>query len=71
MQRMILVSGATGHVGRHLVSQLLRTGAAVRALVRNPDSAGLPGDVEVVRGDLSAPDTLDTCLDGVEAVYLV
>ena len=71
MQRMILVSGATGHVGRHLVSQLLRMGAAVRALVRNPDSASLPGDVNVVRGDLSAPDTLDASLEGVEAVYLV
>jgi len=71
VQRMILVIGATDHVGRYLVSQLLRTGAAVRALVRNPDSADLPGDVDVVRGDLSAPDTLDACLDGVEAVYLV
>ena len=68
---MILVTGATGHVGRHVVSQLLRTGAAVRALTRNPDSAGLPGGVDVVRADLSVPDTLDACLDGVEAVFLV
>ena len=71
MQSMILVIGATGHVGRHVVSQLLHTGAAVRALVRNPDSAGLASDVDVVRGDLSAPDTPDGCLDGVEAVFLV
>lgn len=70
-QSVILVIGATGHVGRHLVSQLLRTGAAVRALARDPDSAGLPGEVDVVRGDLTDPDTLGPGLDGVEAVYLV
>lgn len=71
MQPVILVTGATGHVGRHVVSQLLGTGAAVRALVRHPDSAGLPDGIEVVRGDLSLPPTLDKCLDGVEAVFLV
>ena len=68
---VILVTGATGNVGRHVVSQLLHTGAAVRALARNPDSAGLPGGVDVVRGDLSAPDTLDACLNGVDAVFLL
>lgn len=71
MQRVILVTGATGHVGQQVVSQLLGTGAAVRALVRNPDSVSLPDGVEVVRGDLSLPNTLGKCLDGVEAVFLV
>src|SRR5262249_31138160 len=71
MQRVILVTGATGNVGRHVVSQLLDTGAAVRALTRNPASASLPSGVDVVRGDLSVPDTLDACLKGVEAVFLV
>jgi uncharacterized protein YbjT (DUF2867 family) len=70
-QDVILVTGATGHVGRQVVSQLLRTGAAVRALTRHPDSAGLPGGVDVMRGDLSLPDTLNGCLDGVEAVFLL
>src|SRR5205823_3384990 len=46
-------------------------GARVRALTRNPDSTGLPHEVDVVRGDLSVRDTLDGCLDGVEAVFLV
>jgi uncharacterized protein YbjT (DUF2867 family) len=70
-QNVIMVTGATGNVGRQVVSQLLGTGVAVRALARNPDSAGLPDGVEVVRGDLVDPDTLDACLDGVEAVFLV
>jgi uncharacterized protein YbjT (DUF2867 family) len=68
---VILVTGATGNVGRHLVTQLVSTGAAVRALARDPASARLPDGVDVVRGDLSAPDTLDACLNGVDAVFLL
>jgi uncharacterized protein YbjT (DUF2867 family) len=67
----ILVTGATGNVGRHLVTELLRTGATVRALARNPASADLPGGVDVRRGDLSDPRTLDTCLTGVDAMFLL
>jgi uncharacterized protein YbjT (DUF2867 family) len=70
-QRWILVTGATGNVGRHVVAHLQAAGAAVRALTRDPGSAGLPIGVEVVRGDLSAPTALDAGLDGVEAVFLV
>jgi uncharacterized protein YbjT (DUF2867 family) len=68
---VILLTGATGNVGRQVVSQLLGTGAAVRALTRNPDSAGLPDGVDVMRADLSVPYTLDECLNGVDAVFLV
>jgi len=67
----ILVTGATGNVGRELVAQLRAAGRTVRALTRNPKSANLPGDVEVVAGDLSAPDTLDAGLDGIDDVFLV
>jgi uncharacterized protein YbjT (DUF2867 family) len=67
----VLVTGATGNIGRPLVDQLRATGCRIRALSRNPQAANLPRDVEVVRGDLSAPETLDACLDGVEAVFLV
>jgi uncharacterized protein YbjT (DUF2867 family) len=69
--KRILVTGATGNVGRQLVAQLRAAGRAVRALTRNPQSAKLPGDVEVVAGDLSAPATLDACLDGIDDVFLV
>ena len=67
----ILVIGATGNIGRQVVSQLPVTGVRVRALVRDPHTAGLPPHVEVVRGDLTLPETLDDCLDGVDAVFLV
>lgn len=68
---MIFVIGATGKVGRHVVSGLLDTGAVVRALARDPDTAGLPQRVEVVRGDLSDLAGLEERLDGAEAVFLV
>jgi len=67
----ILVTGATGTVGRQVVSRLLATDAQVRALTRNPEAAGLPPEVEALRGDLTVPADLDRCLDGVDAVFLV
>jgi uncharacterized protein YbjT (DUF2867 family) len=67
----ILVTGATGNVGRQVVSQLLDKGVRFRAMSRSPESAGLPRQVEVVCGDLTVPTTLDRCLDSVDAVFLV
>jgi uncharacterized protein YbjT (DUF2867 family) len=67
----ILVIGGTGTVGRQVLARLVATGAQVRALVRNPSAAHLPSQVEVVRGDLTLPETLDGCLDGIDAVFLV
>src|SRR5262245_33902216 len=69
--RRILVIGATGNVGRQVVSQLAAAGAQVRAMVRNPATAGLPPQVEVMRGDLTLPETVDRCLDGIDTVFLV
>jgi len=40
-------------------------------LARNPHTAGLPPHVDVVRGDLALPETLDECLDGIDTVFLV
>jgi len=67
----ILIIGATGTVGRQVLSQLPATSVRVRALARNPDSARLPPHVDVVRGDLTLPETLDGCLGGIDAVFLV
>jgi hypothetical protein len=70
---MILVTGATGQTGRPLVAELLRRGAAVRALVWDPSAARpiLGPDVELVEGDLERPNTLDAALQGAEQVYLL
>jgi uncharacterized protein YbjT (DUF2867 family) len=65
------VTGATGNVGRQVVTQLLDAGVAVRAMARNPDAPGLPAGAEIVRGDFTAPATLEACLDGVDDVFLV
>jgi uncharacterized protein YbjT (DUF2867 family) len=50
---------------------LTATGASVRALARNPERTVFPKTVEVVRGDLTQPETLDRCLEGIETVFLV
>lgn len=70
---MILVTGATGNVGRHVVSQLLASGEAVRALTRDPEAAGLADGVEVAGGNLfdTDTDTVKAVLDGVDRVFLV
>jgi uncharacterized protein YbjT (DUF2867 family) len=67
----VLVTGATGRVGRVVVNQLLDAGVPVRALTRRPDAARLPAAVEVVSGDLTVPESLDAGLQGVRAVFLV
>ncbi|GAA2363353.1 NAD(P)H-binding protein [Nonomuraea africana] len=67
----ILVTGATGTVGRVVVDRLLEAGHRVRALTRNPATSGLPGGAEVVAGDLTVPSSLDGVLDGVERAYLL
>ncbi len=67
----VLVTGATGRVGRAVVAELLGMGVPVRALTRRPATAGLPATVEVVAGDLTVPDSLDSVLQGVGAVFLL
>ncbi|HEX3785411.1 MAG TPA: NAD(P)H-binding protein [Pseudonocardiaceae bacterium] len=66
----ILVTGATGSVGRHVVAGLLAAGASVRALTRRPEAAGFPADVEVVGGDLADLDSVRAALRGVSGLYL-
>lgn len=67
----ILVTGATGHVGRVVAERLLEAGEHVRALTRRPATAGLPENAEVVAGDLTDADALPAGLfDGVDRMYL-
>ncbi|KAA0024946.1 NAD(P)H-binding protein [Antrihabitans cavernicola] len=67
----ILVTGATGNIGRMVVDHLLTRGATdVRALTNNPSKAALPSGVEVVHGYLGKLDTLPAAFDGVDQLYL-
>lgn len=69
---MLLITGATGHVGRELVPMLAGAGVAVRVLVRDPGRAhDLPAPVERAVGDLGDPTTLTAALDGVDRVFLL
>jgi uncharacterized protein YbjT (DUF2867 family) len=67
----ILVTGATGNVGREVTAQLVSAGLPVRAFVRDARSPRLPEGAEVAEGDLSAPETLERALTGTEAVFLI
>lgn len=68
----VLVTGATGRVGRVVLHELLDAGVPVRALIRRPEAAAtLPAKVEVFAGDLTMPESLDPALKGVGAVFLV
>lgn len=69
--RTVLVTGATGTVGRHLVAALLEAGVRVRALVRHPSTAGLPDAVDVVPGDLTSPDDVGRAAAGTDAAFLL
>jgi len=68
---MILVTGATGKIGSELVRLLTGAGARVRALVRTPATASLPGSVEVAHGDLGDPSSLDAAMNGVDRLFLL
>jgi uncharacterized protein YbjT (DUF2867 family) len=66
----ILVTGATGNVGRLVVDELVAAGVPVRALTVDPGRAKLPPEAEVVVGSLAKPATLPVALKDVSAVYL-
>ncbi|MFD3735181.1 NmrA family NAD(P)-binding protein [Streptomyces sp. NPDC058632] len=67
----ILVSGATGNVGRPMVEQLLAAGHRVRALTRDPQKANLPDGAEVVAGNLAVTSSLPEAFAGVTAAHLI
>jgi uncharacterized protein YbjT (DUF2867 family) len=66
----ILVTGATGNVGRPLVAGLLADGARVRALTRDPAAASFPPAVAVAGGDYAAPGVLADAVRGADAVFV-
>jgi uncharacterized protein YbjT (DUF2867 family) len=68
---VLLVTGATGNVGREVVAALAARGEDVRAMVRDPARASAPDGVEKVQGDLELPESLTPALAGVRGVFLL
>ncbi|MCC5940565.1 MAG: NAD(P)H-binding protein [Balneolaceae bacterium] len=70
-QNLYLVTGATGHIGGHIVTELLKNGYRVRALTRNPEKADFPEEVDVVSGDLNKPETVAPAFEGVTGTHFI
>jgi uncharacterized protein YbjT (DUF2867 family) len=67
---MMLITGATGTIGRPLIEVLSSADVAIRAVTRKGHAAGLPDGVEVVASDPSRPDTIAAALRGVTTLFL-
>lgn len=69
----VLVTGATGNVGPHVVRELISRGAYVRALVRDPARANarLHYAAERATGDFTDPSSLTQALQGVDAAFIL
>nr|WP_163502707.1 NmrA/HSCARG family protein [Halomonas socia] len=67
----ILVTGATGTVGRQVIQQLVSRGADIRALVRDPMAANLPDEVALAKGEMLDIDSMRAALDGVNTLFLL
>jgi uncharacterized protein YbjT (DUF2867 family) len=69
---MILITGATGHIGKELIPFLLESGQSIRVLVRDEKKvAPLDPCIERVVGDWNKLETLASAMEGVERVFLV
>jgi uncharacterized protein YbjT (DUF2867 family) len=69
---MILVTGASGSVGKTVLHEVAKSGARYRAMYRSAsEAAKAPTGTETAIADFAKPDTLGTALQGVESLYLV
>lgn len=69
---MILITGASGNVGKEVLKQIAQTGAQVRAAFQSASKAtAAPSGVEIVAVDYNQPETLRAALKGVDRVFLV
>ena len=67
----ILIIGATGRVGRHVVDQLVQRKSKVRVLTRDTTRSDFPAGVEVARGDILDLDALRAAFSGVSTLFLL
>lgn len=67
----ILVTGATGRVGRQVVEQLVKRDADVRVLVRDASKANFPARVRVAPGEMLDIDALRSAFNGVSTLFLL
>ena len=68
---MILITGASGNIGREVLKHTLATGTKIRAAYQNAGKADAPSGVEVATVDFNRPETLKAALQGVGRVFLV
>ena len=73
MDKLYLITGATGHVGTVLISELLDRGSCIRALVLPGEGDELPPGIEIVEGDITDEDSLTPFFDrmGQESLTLI
>ena len=67
---MILITGATGNVGREAVKHLVAEGQQVVAVSRHPPPGVFPAGARVIQGDPSRPETFAAALSGIQAILL-
>ena len=68
---MILVTGASGNIGREVLKETEATGTRIRAAYQDASNADAPPGVEVATVDFNQPETLKAALQGVDRVFLV
>jgi UDP-glucose 4-epimerase len=68
--KKVLVTGATGFIGRYFVNYLLKHSCEVRALVRDrAKAANFPKEIEIITGDLTDKISLKNCCDDIDTVF--
>lgn len=67
----ILVTGATGNIGKFLVEKLVKDGHFVKAFTRNPEKAYFNEKIEICKGDLTNKEEIFQALNGVDKAFLL
>src|SRR5262245_54135918 len=72
MDKLILVTGATGYIASRLIPRLLDSGYRVRAMARHPhqlQSRSWFNKIDIIQADVTSPSTLAHAFDGVDTAY--